>query len=347
MKKNLVAIDLFCGAGGLTRGFLDAGIEVLAGVDFDSDAKKTYEYNNKIPYIQEDIRNVTAKKIKDIFAQKKDAIKILAGCAPCQPFSSINKKETSTDFRRTLLDEFGRLVNGVKPHIVLMENVPGIAKKAPEVLQRFLNILGKNGYKYDFKVLNAKNFGVPQNRNRFILVASRIKGFFPKLLEKSVEKVQTPRDCIAHLETLQAGGKSVLDPLHFCANMNETNLIRIKNTPKDGGTRMSWGNHVPKLECHKKTSGYKDAYSRIWWDKPAPTITTKFYQYCSGRHGHPEQDRALSLREGALLQTFPENYMFFGSVTTIARQIGNAVPPLMNREIVKTILDFPKQNLRT
>lgn len=345
--KKMVAIDLFCGAGGLTRGFLDAGIEVLAGIDFDSDAKKTYEYNNKVPYIQEDIRNITAKKIREIFSQERDAIKILAGCAPCQPFSNINKKEISNDFRRTLLDEFGRLVNGVKPHIVLMENVPGIAKKSLEVLQRFLSILDKNGYKYDFKVLNAKNFGVPQSRNRFILIASRIKRFFPKLLEKSVNKIQTPRDCIAHLEALKAGEKSTRDSLHFSASMNKTNLIRIKNTPKDGGTRMSWGNHVPKLECHKKTNGYKDAYSRIWWDRPAPTITTKFYQYCSGRHGHPEQDRALSLREGALLQTFPENYMFFGSIATIARQIGNAVPPLMNREIVKIILDYPRQTQHT
>ena len=324
--KKMVAIDLFCGAGGLTRGFLDAGIEVLAGVDFDSDAKKTYEYNNKVPYIQEDIRNITAKKIKEIFAQSKDCIKILAGCAPCQPFSSINKKEISTDFRRTLLDEFGRLVNGVKPHIVLMENVPGIAKKSPEVLQRFLSILNKNGYKYDFKVLNAKNFGVPQSRNRFILVASRIKGFFPKLLEKSIDKIRTPRDCIAHLEALRAGEKSVRDPLHFSANMNEANLMRIKNTPKDGGTRMSWGNHVPKLECHKKTSGYQDAYSRIWWDRPAPTITTKFYQYCSGRHGHPEQDRALSLREGPFFKHSRKIICFLGALRLLLVRLGMLSP---------------------
>lgn len=345
--KKIVAIDLFCGAGGLTRGFLDAGIEVLAGVDFDSDAKKTYEFNNQVPYIQEDIRNITIKQIKDIFSQSKQSIKILAGCAPCQPFSNINKKDIKTDFRRTLLDEFGRLVNGVKPHIVLMENVPGITKKSPEVLNRFLKILEKNNYIYDYKVLNAKNFGVPQSRNRFILLASRLKHFTPKLQNKTVEQIKTPRDFISHLEKIEAGEMCLQDSLHYASKMNKINLYRIKNTPKDGGTRMDWSQDVPKLECHKKTSGYKDSYSRIWWDRPAPTITTKFYQYCSGRHGHPEQDRALSLREGALLQTFPENYMFFGSIATIARQIGNAVPPLMNREIVKTILDYPKQNLHT
>ncbi|MCR6584785.1 DNA cytosine methyltransferase [Campylobacter insulaenigrae] len=347
MKKEMVAIDLFCGAGGLTRGFLDAGVKVLAGIDFDCDAKKTYEFNNQVPYIQEDIRNISVKRIKEIFSQSKKSIKVLAGCAPCQPFSNINKKEITTDYRRTLLDEFGRLINGVKPHIVLMENVPGIAKKSSDVLERFLYILDKNGYKYDFKVLNAKNFGVPQNRNRFILLASRLKNFTPKLQNQTTSTIKTPRDCIAHLENIKAGQRSKKDYLHFASNMNEINLYRIQNTPKNGGTRMDWGENVPKLECHKKTKGYKDAYSRIWWDKPAPTITTKFYQYCSGRHGHPEQDRALSLREGALLQTFPEHYQFFGNIATIARQIGNAVPPVMNREIVKITLDFSKQNLHT
>lgn len=336
--RKIVAIDLFCGAGGLTRGFLEAGIQVLAGIDVDSNAKKAYEINNRVPYIQEDISKITTKRIKDIFSQSKNSIKILAGCAPCQPFSNINKKDIKTDSRRTLLDEFGRLVNGVKPHIVLMENVPGITKKSPEVLQRFLSILTQNNYKYDYKVLNAKNFGVPQNRNRFILLASRIKAFTPNLKETTTDLVKTPRDFIVHLDEIRAGEKSLKDSLHRASKMNKINLYRIQNTPKNGGTRIDWGENVPKLECHKKTNGYKDAYSRIWWDKPSPTITTKFYQYCSGRHGHPEQDRALSLREGALLQTFPENYMFFGNMASIARQIGNAVPPLMNKEIVKNCI---------
>lgn len=342
----MIAIDLFCGAGGLTRGFLDAGIKVLAGIDVDCIAKKTYEFNNKVPYIQEDIRNITSKKIKEIFS-RAEGIRILAGCAPCQPFSNISRKHIATDVRRTLLDEFGRLVKGVKPELVFMENVSGIMKKSPEVLKRFLNVLEKNGYVYDYKVLNAKNFGVPQNRNRFILIASRLKDFSPKLAKKSTDKIRTPRDVIFDLEPIKAGEKSLKDTLHFASNMNDLNLLRIRNTPRNGGSRMDWGDSVPKLECHGKTRGYRDAYSRIWWDRPAPTITTKFYQYCSGRHGHPEQDRGLSLREGALLQTFPKDYVFFGSIAAIARQIGNAVPPMMNREIARISLVSAKQSQHT
>lgn len=333
--KKIVAIDLFCGAGGLTNGFKEAGINVLAGIDIDKDAKKTYEINNNVPYIQSDIRKITAKQIKQIFQTENKAIKILAGCAPCQPFSNINKKDLKNDYRKTLLDEFGRLINGVKPHIVFMENVPGITKKSPDVFQRFIKVLEKNNYTYDYKILNAKNFGVPQNRNRFILIASRIKKISPRLITNTVQNVKTTKDAIYNLEPLKHGEKSKLDPMHIAAKMNSINILRIKNTPLNGGSRMEWGNHVPKLKCHLKTKGYKDSYSRLWWDKPAPTITTKFFQYCSGRHGHPEQNRGLSLREGALLQSFPANYIFFGNISSIARQIGNAVPPLMNKEIIK------------
>lgn len=339
---GIVAIDLFCGAGGVTRGLLDAGINVAAGIDFDASVKSAYEYNNKpAKFIQKDIFQLQAKELLEIYEQHQGK-RLLAGCAPCQPFSRLNKDRLSPqDPRRTLLRYFADLVDEIKPDYVMMENVAGIAHKESDVLEYFLNILDKHGYKHDQHVVNAVNYGVPQNRKRYVLLASRhaeIK--IPEgLFDGKNIPFKTVSDFIRDLPPIEAGEECAYVPNHRSRKLADINIKRIIATPHDGGSRKDWTDPTLGLACHDKTDGYKNVYGRIAWGNPAPTLTTKFNAYTSGRFGHPVQNRALSLKEGALLQSFPEKYIFFGPGDSIARQIGNAVPPLLACEMAKVFID--------
>ncbi|MDO7253059.1 DNA cytosine methyltransferase [Helicobacter cappadocius] len=331
--KKIQAIDFFSGAGGLTKGLELAGINVFAGIDFEKSCKDTYEKNNDAIFINKNITNITVKEIKNLFKENvsKGDYTMLAGCAPCQPYSMINTRKKQNDDRKTLLDEFRRIINGVKPHFVLMENVSRLNQENPYFFN-FIVMLQKNGYHFEYKVLNAKDFGVAQNRKRLFLIACRIKGV--RLSFDNIQK-QSPitlRDVIYNLESIEHDRPSEKDTLHRSKKLNEINLRRIKSTPLNGGLRTNWSDDL-KLPCHSKKEIFCDNYGRLAWDKISSTITTKFNQYYSGRFGHPEQDRALSLREGALLQSFPKDYEFYGTDSQIAKQIGNAVPVNLSKAV--------------
>jgi DNA (cytosine-5)-methyltransferase 1 len=331
------AVDLFCGIGGLTYGLQKSGITVVAGIDNDETCKYAYEKNNRSSFVSADITRYGADKIKKLY--NDGVIKILVGCAPCQPFSSHSFKNKSDihDDRWDLLSYFGKIVSEMLPEIVSMENVRGITKT--DVFKNFVSVLDKNGYQVDYKVVYVPNYGAPQNRSRLILLASRLgKIEVPKPTHHKGGYVVV-KDVIKKLEPIKVGQTSKKDPLHKAKNLSEINLQRIKQS-KPNGTWRDWDNSLLP-ECYKKETGktYTSVYGRMSWDGVSPTITTQFFNYGSGRFGHPSQNRALSLREGALLQTFPEDYDFgeVKSMTTIARHIGNSVPPILGEIIGKTI----------
>ncbi len=334
-KPSIKGIDFFCGAGGLTHGLKMAGIDIFAGIDIEKSCKNTYEFNNNATFINKSIIETTAQEIKNIFKANtnKGDYTLIAGCAPCQPYSSINTRKKQSDERKTLLDEFGRIIRGVKPHFVIMENVSRLNKENP-YFSKFIEMLENCGYIFEYKVLNAKNFGVAQNRKRLFLIASRVKKVNITFEVIETSKIVSLKDIIYNLEPILHNKPSDTDPLHKSKKLNDLNLKRIRATSKNGGLRDTWSDDL-KLNCHKGKNVFLDNYGRLSWDKLSSTITTKFNEYYSGRFGHPEQDRALSLREGALIQSFPKRYKFFGSDSQIAKQIGNAVPVNLSKAVGK------------
>lgn len=338
MKKNkikIAAVDLFCGAGGLTHGLLMESITVRAGFDIDSACQYAYEKNNNSPFIIKDVSKIKGKEISSLFGQNE--IKLLAGCAPCQPFSKYTQgKDTKADQKWGMLYEFSRLVREVNPEIVTMENVPQLMRH--EVYQNFVSKLESLGYHTWAGVVFCPDYGIPQTRHRLVLLASRLGkiSIIPPIHSK--ESYKSVKEAIGHLPKIDHGKKYNHDPLHISSKLSDINLKRIKASKPDG----SWLDWNPDLvaECHKKPgrTTYRSVYGRMSWKKPSPTITTQFIGFGNGRFGHPEQHRALSLREGALLQTFPEHYEFVSPenpivLKHIARMIGNAVPVELGRII--------------
>jgi DNA (cytosine-5)-methyltransferase 1 len=341
-SKKIFAIDLFCGAGGLTHGFLKNQIQVIAGYDINPECKFAYEYNNKIPFIEKNIKNITGAEIKEKF-QGSD-VSILVGCAPCQPFSKYSNNK-NVDERWTLLKDFLRIIKQSNPDIVSMENV--IQLKNHYMFNLFVSSLKKMNYITSFFTVNCSDYGVPQTRKRLILFASKYEKI--NILSKThIRNIQTVRHYIEHLPPLLAGEFSESDKLHTCSNLSEKNLKRIKNSIP-GGTWKQW-NKKDLLNCHKKNSGktYVSVYGRMEWDKPSPTITTQCFGFGNGRFGHPQQNRAISLREAALLQTFPINYIFIEpdkkiTFSKIGKMIGNAVPVRLGEIVAQSILNHINQ----
>lgn len=343
MKIN--AVDLFCGVGGLTCGVQQAGINVIAGYDIDPRSQFAYEFNNNARFILKDIKKIDSKEITNLFPDDTD-IKVLMGCAPCQPFSTYShkyKNNENTLQKMDLLDYFGKQIEYVQPDIVSMENVPQMVNE--KVFNKFIQILNDNNYLIDYKVVFAPDYGVPQKRKRLLLLASKLGEI--KLIPAQFNKDNYPtlRDTIGNLPKLKAGDTDLSDPLHRSRNLSELNMKRIKQS-KPGGTWRDWDEEL-LLEAYKKKSGasFGSVYGRLEWDKPANTITTQFPGIGNGRFGHPDQDRALSLREGAMLQTFPRDYLFtkpeLGGkypISQVALQIGNAVPPKLGEVIGNSIL---------
>ena len=344
------AVDLFCGVGGLTCGVQKAGINVIAGYDIDQRSKFAYQYNNGARFILKDVRDIDKYEINELYPGDTE-VRILMGCAPCQPFSSYTKKHKKNNNlieKMDLLHYFGEQVCNVQPEIVSIENVPQMQKES--IFKEFVTTLASEGYSIDYKIVFAPDYGVPQKRKRLILLASKLGEI--KILPPQITKEHylTVRDAIGDLPPLHAGEINDLDPLHRCRNLSKLNMERIKQS-KPGGTWKDWDEKL-LLEAYKKKSGqsFGSVYGRLEWDKPANTITTQFLGIGNGRFGHPEQNRALSLREGALLQTFPKEYMFVDpecgdscSVEQIALQIGNAVPPKLGEIIGTSILSHLKE----
>ncbi|WP_171257342.1 DNA cytosine methyltransferase [Acinetobacter larvae] len=341
---KIEAVDLFCGVGGLTAGLLKSGIQVKAGYDIELACRHAYEFNNKARFIHKDVAEVTGDEIKQWYST--GAIRLLAGCAPCQPFSTYNKgKDTTTDKKWPLLYHFSRLIKEVEPELVTMENVPDVTKH--KVYCDFIDELENLGYVITAQEVACVDYGVPQTRRRHVVLASKLSKI--ELVKPTHKQPITVRETIFDLENLEAGQKSKSDPLHVSSRLSEINLKRIRAS-KPGGTWRDWPEDL-RAECHKKVSGrfYSAVYGRMHWDQPAPTMTTLCYGFGNGRFGHPEQDRAISLREAALFQTFPLNYQFTPidkSVVfhTIGRMIGNAVPVRLGEIVGLSIINSLQTN---
>lgn len=346
--KDIVAVDLFCGIGGLTRGLSDSGIKVVAGIDLDSSCRFAYEANNDAIFLNENIENLSGESILKYYPE--DCLKALVGCAPCQPFSRYSsryRKNGYMDDKWKLLYSFERLVQEVQPDVISMENVPSLRNQ--QVFRDFTSALVDMDYHIWYSVVYCPEYGVPQERKRLVLLASRLGEISLISPEFDETNFKTVRDAIAVLPVLKAGETDKSDPLHTASKLSEVNHQRIRAS-RPGGTWRDWDQRL-RVSCHTKESGktFPSVYGRMEWDRPSPTITTQFYGYGNGRFGHPEQDRAISLREGALLQSFPRDYIFVDSNHPLKKRelgmhIGNAVPVALGRAIGKSIYLNVKEN---
>lgn len=321
---NLYSVDIFSGAGGLTQGMHQANFKTQLAFEIDENASRVYRLNHpKTTVITKDIRKVSVAEIKRELKGKK--IHLLAGCPPCQGFSSIrrlNREKPVDDARNNLIMEFVRLVKALKPYTIMMENVPGLVKY--DLFNEAKEMLKKAGYKWiDVKIVNVKNFGVPQSRRRMVLVGSRLGDI--NVAEPICDK-KTVRQTIGHMPKPENSE----DLLHRIFPKHEPFIQeRIEMTPKNGGSRKD----LPKkyiLKCHQSANiGFFDVYGRLRWDDYSSTITGGCLNPSKGRFLHPEQNRCISAREAALLQSFPADYKFPVDIprTSLALLIGNALPP--------------------
>lgn len=349
-ESPISAVDLFCGAGGLTHGLLRAGIRVDAGIDLDPAAAHAYGANNgSAKFVEWDLGRKNSRSVAKLFT--KDKYRLLAGCAPCQPFSKLTngiQRHRSWD----LLDNFSRFVAGIRPEFVTMENVPELAARGHEVFGRFISTLERLDYFVDWRIVNCTEFGAPQSRKRLVLLASRLGQIsVPAGTRTSSTRWRTVRQAIGKLPRLGPGDVDPRDPLHVAAELSPLNLKRLQATPRNGGTKDAWPTTI-RLKCHERETGtrYHSIYGRMWWDKPAPTMTTLCNGIGNGRFGHPTQNRAISLREAALLQTFPRRYEFWPRdeklrVKAVARLIGNAVPPSLAYALGRALMAHVREHL--
>lgn len=345
--RNVSAIDLFCGAGGLTAGFIKSGINVTAGYDVEGACKYAYEANNEhARFIQRDVTNVEADEL--ITQYPIGDIKLLAGCAPCQPFSTYSHGRDAKEHNKwPLLYQFSRLIREVQPELVSMENVPDVTKH--EVYHDFVEELKAQNYHVWAEKVFCPDYGIPQMRSRHVLLASKLGPI--KLLKKThaPAEYKNVRQAIGDMPPLSSGEQHKRDPLHRAAQLSDLNLRRIRAS-KQGGTWRDWPSELVAA-CHKRATGktYPGVYARMSWDQLAPTMTTQCFGFGNGRFGHPEQDRAISLREAAVLQTFPKSYKFLRpnepiQMSTVGRMIGNAVPPRLGEIIGKSFLRHLKEH---
>jgi DNA (cytosine-5)-methyltransferase 1 len=347
MGFTVSAVDIFCGIGGLTHGLIKAGIPVVAGIDSDETCKYAYETNNKALFIKKNVKKLKADEVKSLLGIAD--FKVLVGCAPCQCFSKHTQKlkNRNKDAKWKLLDSFSSLISDVLPDVVSMENVGELTKY--DVFSRFVDNLKRNKYHVHWKVVFCPDYGIPQKRRRLVLLASRLGEIELIRPTHSPARYRTVSQAIGNMEPLQAGETSEKDPIHRASILSPLNLRRIELSIP-GGTWLDWDKKL-RAPCHQKDTGesYSAVYGRMSWDIPGPTITTQFYVYGTGRFGHPEQNRALSLREGALLQTFPKSYRFIPSDTKcmirqLGTHIGNAVPVRLGVIIGRSIFKHLKAN---
>jgi DNA (cytosine-5)-methyltransferase 1 len=332
-------VDLFCGVGALSHGLKKSGFKILAGYDVDAKCKYAFEHNNHGAFYTRDVAKLTAKEIKKHFSNTVPSV--LAGCAPCQPFSTY-KQRYQEDPQWGLVPNFAKLAVEVGPDYVTMENVPALLRyKKGKVFEEFCNCLTSSGYTLHWTVAKCEEYGVPQRRRRLVVIAAKSGNI--KALNPTHTTAISVRDAIGQLPAIGAGETNPNDPLHTAANLSSINLRRIKIS-KPGGTWRDWPEEL-RAPCHRRPTGktYSGVYARMTWDQPSPTMTTQCFGFGNGRFGHPEQDRAISLREAAILQSFPNDYVFLPSnekiaFTEVGRWIGNAVPVKLAEAIGHTII---------
>ena len=335
-------VDLFCGVGGLTHGFIKEGFDVRAGIDSDPSCEYAFEANNpNSTFINKKIEDVKISEIEGLYPSETP--KILIGCAPCQPFSSYTNSQPQDKKKWSLLAKFLEVIEQLLPDVVSMENVVRLRTfRNGEVLNDFVNKLRELGYSVSVNEVFCPSYGIPQNRTRLVLLAS-IHGEIGLVREThTYDNFVTVRDTIEYLPAIRAGESHPDDRLHYASSLSPLNKRRIQASIP-GRTWRDWSDNLV-ADCHKKDSGktFPSVYGRMEWDKPSPTITTQFYGFGNGRFGHPEQDRAISIREAALLQTFPEEYDFVSPdcevhIKTVGRHIGNAVPVELGKIIPRSI----------
>lgn len=334
------AVDLFCGAGGLTAGLRQAGVRVRAGYDIEAACRYAYEWNNGARFVDQDVSKVEPDQVAAWY-REPDATRLLAGCAPCQPFSTYNQgKDTTTDEKWPLLGAFARLIREIRPELVTMENVPDVTKHA--IYHEFVDTLKGEGYHVWGSTVSCVDYGLPQNRRRHVLLASRL-GPISLIPPTHLMRPVTVKDTIGNLPPVESGECHPGDPLHKAPKLNELNMRRIRaSTP--GGSWKDWPEELIS-GCHKRSSGrsYPSVYGRMEWSEPSSTMTTLCYGYGNGRFGHPEQDRAITLREAAMLQSFPRNYLFVEPgkpvhFRIVGRMIGNAVPVRLGEVIGESFM---------
>jgi len=339
-QNPIVAVDLFCGAGGLTHGLIRSGISVAAGIDLDPACRYPFEANNNSKFKLADVADVTGGEL--LAAYPKCSTKVLVGCAPCQPFSRYARRHAQkSDQKWRMLDHFANLVKCVRPDVVSMENVPELERDC--MFPSFIQSLQSIGYCVSFSNVYCPDYGIPQHRTRLVLFAS-ISGSIMIIPPTHLPaKYRTVKDAIGKLRALSVGKIDAKDPLHRACELSDLNLKRMRAS-RPGGCWRDWPEHLV-ADCHRADSGktYPSVYGRMEWEKPSPTITTQFFGYGNGRFGHPSQDRAISVREGSILQSFPKTYRFCqrpneASFSVLGRLIGNAVPVRLGEIIGKSIL---------
>lgn len=320
---KLTAVDLFCGCGGLTLGLKRAGFRVLGAVDIDPLCVKTYKANHpEVQVWEKDIRDLDPSDFAAALQLHTARLDLLAGGPPCQGFSTLrtlNGAVRVEDPRNDLLFEFLRFVEALLPRAVILENVPGLAKNPR--FTAFCKRMDEIGYIGGHRILNAADYGVPQRRRRLIYLA----GYHVAVpFAPPARRLKTVRDCIGGLPKAGQSG----DPLHDLPEHRTPKVLDlIRRVPKDGGSRTDLPEEN-QLDCHKRCNGFKDVYGRMAWDGLAPTITGGCYNPSKGRFLHPEEHRAITMREAALLQGFPRSYRFpTCNKSALASMIGNALPP--------------------
>ena len=324
--------DFFSGCGGTSAGMRNAGLNIMVGIDNDRDAGATFQQNfPEAKFILEDIRSLQPYDLFPFFSRQRERPLLFCACAPCQPFTKQRTEKHKSDKRGTLLDEMHRFIRVFRPEYVFIENVAGLQTFCLEdgPLGSFIDLLKELQYKRHFGVLRAQDYGVPQYRQRFVMLASLIADFaWPPIATHGPGTenpgFETVWNWIGNLPRLKAGEASDDVKNHRAANLSSLNLMRIANTPPGGG-RRDWP-HELRLDCHDGHTGHSDVYGRLHKERPAAALTTRCISLSNGRYGHPVQDRAISVREAARLQTFSDQFEFCGSMTSMARQIGNAVP---------------------
>lgn len=340
-QQRLKVVDFFCGAGGMSFGLSKAGIKVLGGVDNDPSCRTTYEKNiSGAKFIKHDISTLSALDLGRRFAlEKDDPSLIFAGCSPCQFWSKIRTDKSKSERTAFLLKQFQKFIHYFRPGFIIIENVPGLrTRKQKSILPGFIRFLEHNGYAWHDGIINANHYGVPQNRMRYLLTATRLSRTI-SMPEPEPDQSLTVSAFIGiskGFKKITAGHRDKTDFQHTACSLSPANERRIKLTEKSGGNRTAWkDNKELQIPAYRgRDSIFRDVYGRMYWDRPAPTITTRFISFSNGRFGHPEEDRAISIREGATLQTFPKDFVFHGrNLTSLARQIGNAVPPELARRI--------------
>lgn len=325
----------------MSYGLMRGGIHVLGGIDCNPKCEDTYTAN--IPdatFVCRDIFEFPAEDLGTYFpVQKDDDNLIFVGCSPCQYWSIIQTNKNKSAQSKGLLKEFERFVTFYKPGYVLVENVPGILRKSEESgFDSFVALLETMGYFVHYEIVNMNEYGVPQARKRLSLVANRVlgKAIFPKKVESSL----TVRDAIGDMPVIRAGHKDDTPFFNACASLSENNKKRLQRTRKNGGSWNDWAKEEDLRREAYDGPGFPDNYGRMCWDRPSPTITTRFYSISNGRFGHPTQTRAISIREGARLQSFPDSFIFMvTSMAQAAQIIGNAVPPKYAECLARTIME--------